>query len=68
MKHFIECAPKSGTYTSKTVQNNLHVIDICGDFVRECSSAPVLKNNSFFTTCIIAEEVTDFSNNHSILQ
>ena len=48
---------------SKTVQNDL--IDICGDYVRECSSASVLKNNSFFS--IISDEVTDSSNNHSIL-
>lgn len=26
LRNFIECAPKSGTYTSKTIQNNLYVI------------------------------------------
>ena len=63
LRNFIEHAPKNGTYTSKTVQNDL--IDICGDYVRECRSAPVLKNNSFCS--IIADKVTDSSNNHSVL-
>ena len=63
LRNFIEHAPKNGTYASKKVQNDL--IDICGDYVRECTSAPVLKNNSFFS--IIADEVTDSSNNHSVL-
>ena len=31
LTNFIERAPKNGTYTSKTVQNDL--IDICGDYV-----------------------------------
>ena len=38
------------------MQNDL--IDLCGQYIRECTSAPVIK---------IADEVTDSSNNHSVL-
>ena len=62
LRRFIESAPKNSTYTSKTVQNDL--IDLCGQYIRECTSAPVMKNNFF---SVIADEVTDSSNNHSVL-
>ena len=62
LRRFIESAPKNSTYTSKTVQKDL--IDLCGQYIWECTSAPVMKNKFF---SVIADEVTDSSNNHSIL-
>ena len=44
------------------MQNDL--IDLCGQYIRECTSAPVIKS-IFFS--VIADEVTDSSNNHSVL-
>lgn len=42
LRKFIESAPKNGIYTSTTVQNDL--IDLCGQYVWEYTSAPFMKN------------------------
>ena len=62
LQDFITNAPRNACYTSKTIQND--IIELCGNYVREYTNAAVIKGG-YFT--IIADEVTDSSNNHTVL-
>ena len=62
LQDFITNAPRNACYTSKTIQND--IIELCGNYVREYTNAAVMKGGYF---AIIADEVTDSSNNHTVL-
>ena len=62
LANFIEKAPKNARYTSKTIQNEL--IDVSGVYIRE-HTCLTSNRGKFFS--IIADEVTDSSNNHTVL-
>ena len=62
LANFIEKAPKNARYSSKTIQNEL--IDVCGDYIRE-HTCLTSNRGKFFS--INADEVTDSSNNHTVL-
>ena len=62
LRTFLDNAPRNARYTSKTIQNEL--IEICGNYVREVMNSAVY-NSGYFA--VIADEVTDSSNNHSVL-
>ena len=59
---FLDNVPRNARYTSKTTQNEL--IEIRGNHVREQTNSAVY-NSGYFS--IIADEVTDACNNHSVL-
>ena len=61
LHNFLEHVRKNAMYTSKTIQNQS--IDICGDYIREKTSGP----DQGILISIIADEVTETSNNHTIL-
>ena len=62
LRTYLENVPRNARYTSKTIQNEL--IEICGNYVRNQMNSAVY-NGGYFA--IIADEVTDASNNHSVL-
>ena len=62
LRTFLDNAPRNARYTTKTIQNEL--IEICGNYVREVTNSAVY-NSGYFA--VIADEVTDSSNNHSVL-
>ena len=62
LQDFITNASRNACYTSKTIQND--IIELCGNYVREYTNAAVMKGGYF---AIIADEVTDSSNNHTVL-